>query len=165
MKLTKHIALTAALGLGISLAAQAASHSTTTFIGEEDINGDGLVSLAEFKQGRQLEFTRTDFNADGALSEAEYVGDYEGRLMLKLAKIADPDKRREEQQRQMRQAKVRFGVLDSDKNGAISAEEFMASGLRMFTLHDRDKNDRVDAKDIELAEAERKQGKTGFVAS
>ena len=161
-----------ALGLAASalltalapLPASAASHSSTTFIAEQDLNGDGKVLLAEFKLGREVEFVRMDFNADGQLSEAEYLGEFEGRLMLRLGKIADPEKRREEQQRQMRQAKVRFGVLDTDKNGSISLEEFMATGLRMFKLHDRNEDSVVDEVDVKLAEDDRKAGKTSFVS-
>lgn len=142
----------------------AASHSSTTFISEQDINGDGKVLLAEFKLGRQVEFTRIDFNADGVLSEAEYLGEFEGRLMQRIGKIADPEKRREELQRQMRQAKVRFGVLDTDKDGGISLEEFQAAGLRMFNLHDRNQDGVVDDADIKIAEDDKKAGKTSFVS-
>ncbi len=147
-----------------ALPAGAASHSSTTFIAEQDLNGDGRVLLEEFKLGRQVEFARMDFNADGQLSEAEYLGEFEGRLMQRVGKMADPDKRKEELQRQMRQAKVRFGVLDADKNGSISLEEFQATGLRMFKLHDRNQDNGVDEADIKLADEERKAGKTGFVS-
>ena len=155
--------MAAHLGLAL-LPAMAASHSSTTFIAEQDLNGDGKVLLAEFKLGRQVEFARMDFNADGVLSEAEYLGEFEGRLMLRIGKIADPEKRREEQQRQMRQAKVRFGVLDVDKNGSISPEEFQAAGLRMFNLHDRNQDGVVDDADVKLAEQERSDGKNSFVS-
>ncbi|MDH0865161.1 hypothetical protein [Mitsuaria sp. GD03876] len=147
-----------------SLSAVAASHSTTTFISEQDINGDGKVLSAEFKLGRQVEFTRIDFNADGQLSEAEYLGEFEGRLMQRISKIADPEKRREELQRQMRQAKVRFGVLDADKNGSISLEEFMAAGESMFKLHDRNKDGVIDEADVKIADEDRKAGKESFVS-
>ena len=160
----KKLPLFAAL-LGLSaLPALAASHSSTTFVAEQDLNGDGKVSLAEFKLGRQVEFARIDFNADGQLNEAEYLGEFEGRLMLRIGKIADAEKRKEELQRQMRQAKVRFGVLDTDKNGSISPEEFQAAGLRMFKLHDRNEDGVVDDVDLKLAEADAKAGKTGFVS-
>jgi hypothetical protein len=142
----------------------AASHSSTTFIAEQDLNGDGKVSQEEFKLGRQVEFARIDFNADGQLSEAEYLGEFEGRLMLRIGKNADAEKRKEELQRQMRQAKVRFGVLDADKNGSISPEEFQAAGLRMFKLHDRNQDSWVDEADLKLAEEERKTGKNSFVS-
>lgn len=148
----------------VLLPAWAASHSTGTFISEQDLNGDGQVTLAELKLGREVEFTRIDFNADGLLSEAEYLGEFEGRLMQRVGKIVDPDKRREELQRQMRQAKVRFGVLDTDHNGSISREEFQAAGLRMFQLHDRNRDGVIDELDVRLAEEERKAGKESFVA-
>lgn len=159
----KHSLFSALLGLA-ALPALAASHSSTTFITEQDINGDGKVALEEFTLGRQLEFVRTDFSADGLLNEAEYLGDFEGRLMLRIGKIADPEKRREELQRQMRQAKVRFGVLDADKNGSISLEEFQATGLRMFKLHDRNQDGVVDEADVKIAQDEQKAGKTSFVS-
>ncbi len=160
--LPRHL-FVALLGLA-ALPALAASHSSTTFIAEQDLNGDGKVLLAEFKLGREVEFVRIDFNADGQLSEAEYLGEFEGRLMQRVGKIADPEKRREELQRQMRQAKVRFGVLDTDKNGSISLEEFQAAGLRMFTLHDRNKDGAVDEADVKIAEDEKKAGKESFVS-
>ncbi|WP_431262435.1 hypothetical protein ACQ859_20115 [Roseateles chitinivorans] len=164
MKTTFQSALTATvLGLA-ALPALAASHSSTTFIAEQDLNGDGKVLLAEFKLGREVEFVRIDFNADGQLSEAEYLGEFEGRLMQRIGKMADPEKRREEQQRQMRQAKVRFGVLDKDKNGSISLDEFMAAGMSMFNLHDRNKDGVVDETDVKIAEDEKKAGKESFVS-
>lgn len=156
--------LFAALLALAALPALAASHSSTTFMTEQDLNGDGKVLLEEFKLGRQVEFVRIDFNADGLVSEAEYLGEFEGRLMARISKIADAEKRKEELQRQMRQAKVRFGVLDTDKNGSISLEEFQAAGLRMFKLHDRNQDNVVDETDVKLAEADAKAGKTGFVS-
>jgi hypothetical protein len=159
----KHSLLATLLSLA-ALPAVAASHSSTTFMTEQDLNGDGKVSLAEFRLGRQVEFVRIDFNADGQLNEAEYLGEFEGRLMARVSKTADAEKRKEELQRQMRQAKVRFGVLDADKDGSISLEEFQATGLRMFKLHDRNEDSTVDEADVKIAEDERKAGKRGFVS-
>ncbi|MDC7684256.1 hypothetical protein PQU92_13275 [Asticcacaulis sp. BYS171W] len=159
----KHLLITTAALIAFAAPAFAASHSSTVFIEEQDLNGDGKVSTEEFKTGRKVEFVKADFNEDGTLSEAEYVGEFEGRLMIRLSKIADPEKRLEENQRQMRQAKVRFGVLDTDKNGAISFGEYLASGLRMFGMHDRDKDGFVTDKDVALAEKAAKEGKNDFV--
>lgn len=159
----KHSLFTLLLSLA-ALPALSASHSSTTFVTEQDLNGDGKVLLEEFKLGRQVEFVRIDFNADGVLNEAEYLGEFEGRLMQRISKMADAEKRKEELQRQMRQAKVRFGVLDTDKNGSISLEEFQAAGLRMFKLHDRNQDNAVDEADVKIAEEEKKAGKTGFVS-
>ena len=159
----KHRLFITLLGLA-ALPALAASHSSTTFISEQDLNGDGKVLTEEFRLGRQVEFVRIDFNADGLVSEAEYLGEFEGRLMQRISKMADAEKRREELQRQMRQAKVRFGVLDTDRSGSISLEEFQAAGLRMFKLHDRNQDGAVDEADVKIAEEESKAGKTGFVS-
>lgn len=159
----KHLLLAALLGLS-AVPALAASHSSTIFINEQDLNGDAKVGLEEFKLSRHVEFVRIDFNADGLLNEAEYLGEFEGRLMQRIGKTADAERRREELQRQMRQAKVRFGVLDTDKNGSISFEEFQAAGMRMFKLHDRNQDNVVDEADVKIAEAERKAGKESFVA-
>jgi hypothetical protein len=159
MKTSLPLALLALPLLVAAPLSHAASHSITTFIEEQDLNGDNKVSMAELKAGRQIGFMKADFDENGTLSEAEYVGEYEGRLLLKLSQIADPEKRTEEQQRQMRQTKVRFGVLDTDKNGAIDMTEFMASGVKMFERQDRDKDGFVTDKDRTLLEAEAKDGK------
>jgi hypothetical protein len=47
----------------------------------------------------------------------------------------------------MRQAEVRFGVLDTDKSGGITPAEFAYSGWRMFVTHDTNKDGAVSAAD------------------
>jgi hypothetical protein len=124
------------------------------------------TSRAELKAGRQIGFMKVDFDENGTLIEAEYVSEYEGRLMLKLRKMADPEKRIEEQQRQMRQARVRFGMLDTDKNSAIDMTEYMISGVKMFERQECDKDGFVADKDRELLEKETKSGNgDDFIAS
>ena len=49
--------------------------------------------------------------------------------------------------RQLRQADVRFGVLDTDKSGGITPAEFEYSGWRMFVTHDTNKDGAVSAAD------------------
>jgi len=159
MKTSLPLALFALPLLAAAPLAHAASHSITTFIEEQDLNGDGKVSMAELKAGRQVGFMKADFDESGGLTEIEYVSEFEGRLMLKLSQIADPEKRLEEQQRQIRQAHVRFGVLDTDKNGLIDYNEYLASGVKMFERQDRDKDGFVTDKDRILLEQEAKAGK------
>lgn len=159
MKTALPLALFALPLIAAAPLAHAASHSITTFIEEQDLNGDGKVSMAELKAGRQVGFMKADFDESGGLSEVEYVSEFEGRLMLKLGQIADPEKRLEEQQRQMRQAHVRFGVLDTDKNGLIDINEYQASGAKMFGRQDRDKDGFVTDNDRKLLEQEAKAGK------
>jgi hypothetical protein len=128
--------------------AHAASHARDTFIKEQDQNGDGVVSKDEFAATRAIQFAKTDADKNGTLSQAEYVGEFKARLEKKLA--ADertPEKKEEERVRQMRQADVRFNVLDSDKSGAITRAEFDYSGWRMFSHHDTNNDGTVSAAD------------------
>jgi hypothetical protein len=129
-------------------AAHAASHARDTFIKEQDQNGDGVVSKDEFAATRALQFTKTDADKNGSFSQGEYVGEFKARLEKKLA-VDDrtPEKKEEERARQMRQADVRFGVLDSDKSGAITRAEFDYSGWRMFNHHDTNNDGTVSAAD------------------
>jgi hypothetical protein len=127
------LALAAATGL--TSLAHAASHDRDTFIREQDLNGDGKVSKEEYVEGRAREFARMDADHDGGLSEKEYIDDYRPRMEATLPAIP-ADKRDEERMRQMRQAVVRFGVLDSDKSGKITKPEFDFTGWGMFIHHE-----------------------------
>lgn len=131
-----------------STGALAASHARDTFIREQDQNGDAVVSKEEFASTRQVQFVRTDSDRNSALSLDEYVGDYQARLERELAASSQTaEKKAEERLRQMRQAEVRFGVLDTDKSGAISVAEYAYSGWRMFVSHDSNKDGVISAAD------------------
>ncbi len=147
--------LPASLGLALmtATAAVAAPHAIDAFIKEYDLNKDGSVSRAELVQERQARFKAMDTDANGTLSEAEYVSEYEGRLKAELASETDKIRRDEIYTRQMRQAHVRFGVMDSNKDKGMSFDEYFASGQRMFEAHDRDKDGTVSRKDFDLAKA------------
>lgn len=135
----------ASLGAG---SAFAASHARDTFIREQDQNGDGVVSKDEFAATRAIQFAATDADKNGSLSKAEYVGEFKARLEKRLATDdRTAEKKEEERERQMRQADVRFGVLDSDKSGAITKAEFDYSGWRMFMHHDTNNDGAVSAAD------------------
>ena len=120
--------------------AGAASHNIKVFITEHDLNHDGSVSKEEFSDERERLFIVTDANHDGGLSHDEYVGAYRERLML-----TKPDEKTVE--RQMKQADVRYNVLDSNKDGHISRAEYAFSGWRMFVEHDYTKDGTVAAND------------------
>ena len=133
------LALTAALLAMGAASAHAAPHGHSDFIADYDLDKDGKVTADEFKTVRGQRFAATDADKDGQLSEAEYVGEYQGRLEAQLAASSDSDERKaEERVRQIRQAHVRFGVLDRDKSGSISPAEYDVSGQRSFAEQDGD---------------------------
>ena len=143
--LRRVLCLSAALLL--PCAAHAASHDLATFIREQDLDGNGKVSKEEFQRGRDAEFARMDRNRDGVLSHDEYVGDYRERLERDLRERPEGE-RAEMRSRQLRQADVRFGVLDSDHSGGITTAEFAATGWAMFQRHDTDRDGWVSMADV-----------------
>jgi type II secretory pathway component GspD/PulD (secretin) len=147
MKTRTILAAVAVLSLSTGTAF-AASHARDTFIKEQDQNGDGVVTKDEYAATRALQFAATDADRNGSLSRGEYVGEFKARLEKRLATDArSPEKKQEERERQMRQADVRFDVLDSDKSGAITRAEFDYSGWRMFVTHDTNNDGTVSAAD------------------
>ncbi|MEH0198086.1 EF-hand domain-containing protein [Caulobacter sp. CCNWLY153] len=138
----------AAVLAAVSAPALAASHARDTFIKEQDVNGDGIVTKEEFVITRDQLFKAIDADKNGVLSKEEYVGEFKVRLEKRLAASTEAaEKKEEERVRQMRQADVRFGVLDSDKSGGITPAEFAYSGWRMFVTHDTNKDGVVSAAD------------------
>lgn len=138
----------AAVLAAVSAPALAASHARDTFIKEQDVNGDGVVTKEEFVITRDRLFAAIDTDKNGVLSKEEYVGEFKTRLEKRLAASTETaEKKEEERVRQMRQADVRFGVLDSDKSGGITPAEFAYSGWRMFVTHDTNKDGVVSAAD------------------
>jgi hypothetical protein len=138
----------AAVLAAVSAPALAASHARDTFIKEQDLNGDGVVTKEEFAAGREKQFAAIDADKNGVLSKEEYVGEFKARLEKRLAASTETaEKKEEERVRQMRQAEVRFNVLDSDKSGGITPAEFAYSGWRMFVTHDTNKDGVVSSAD------------------
>jgi len=126
--------------LAFPMLASAASHDLMTFIGEYDLDHNGSVSKEEFDQERDRRFALTDVDHDGGLSHDEYVGEFRARALEKKPTA-------EKLAAQMKQADVRFGVLDSNKDARISPAEYASSGWAMFVHHDYTKDGAVSAKD------------------
>lgn len=145
------LALTAAL-LAVS-AAHAAPHGRTAFIADYDVNKDGVVTTEEFKSVREQRHAGMDANKDGAVDEAEYVGEYTVRLDAQLAASKETaEKKAAEREGQLKQAHVRFNVLDTNKDKALQAAEFVASGTRAFAEQDGDHDGKVTAEEKKSSE-------------
>jgi hypothetical protein len=113
-------------------------HGKAEFVASYDANSDATVSRAEFDARRVHDFTRIDANKDRGASVEEYVSDYTTRLDAELATM---------RARQIAQARVRFGALDTNGDGSVSQSEFDASGQRMFTRLDTNADGVVDERD------------------
>jgi hypothetical protein len=93
-----------------------------------DANHDGQVTRQEFTDARAALFARLDRNSDGVVDDADG-----GR-----------------QQGGQRAAAVRER-LDSNSDGKISKDEFLDAPSLLFSQFDADKNDVLDAKELEAA--------------
>lgn len=144
------LAAVAVAAVLVTMPAVAAPHEGHAFVADYDTNGDGQVTRAEFDAARTARFNATDANKDGWISEDEYVAEYSARLEKQLAASdRDEAKKAEERQRQIRQTHVRFGVLDTNKDGKIQKAEYDASGSRAFA----GKDGIITRKDIEVVTA------------
>lgn len=124
-------------------AAPAGGHGLSAFIGGFDANRDGVVTRAEYDTVRKQRYATADTNRDGWLSEAEYVAEFEGRLKLQYADRA-PDER---YAASIKQAHVRFNILDTDHDGKLTVEEENAIAEKTFKRTDTNADGKIDNTD------------------
>ncbi|MEI8705770.1 hypothetical protein [Pseudoalteromonas sp. B62] len=141
------ITFTTVLAL-LSTVTNAASHSKSIYINQYDTNNDGNVHLAEFDNARQNNFNSTDENKDGAVSENEYVFEYQDRMdkQLTLDRLV-----------QVKQTTVRFKALDKNENAKMEWQEYQASGVRSFTKYDVNKDGTINDLDPEPKEKQKRK--------
>ncbi|MEM1261964.1 MAG: hypothetical protein AAGH76_06190 [Pseudomonadota bacterium] len=108
------------------------------FIADHDHDNDQRVSSIEFEQSRRVRFDATDTNSDGVVDTQEYVYEWEDRLDAQLE---------EDRTGRVRQTYVRFAAMDKDDDEFMSWNEYAASGERMFTGFDTNKDGTVNAQD------------------
>lgn len=121
-------------------------HGYNAFIGGYDANRDGVVTREEYDTLRKQRFVAADTNNDGWLSEAEYVAEFEGRLKAQYAAAGKtPD---QQYAGSIKQAHVRFGILDTNKDGKLSIEEEIDIANRTFKNADRNGDGVVNAADM-----------------
>lgn len=114
-------------------------HEKINFLDFYDTDGDAIVSRAEFESARLRDYQRTAVsNRAVGITEAEYVAEFTERLERQL---------RAKREGQIKQTHSRFGVLDKNKDGRISQDEFMNSGNNTFFHFDSNKDGVVDEKD------------------
>lgn len=62
------------------------THSVAGMLAMYDSNNDGVVSRAEYEQGRAAQFAGVDVNRDGVLSYDEYVSEFADRLDQQISR-------------------------------------------------------------------------------
>ncbi|WP_027014335.1 EF-hand domain-containing protein [Comamonas composti] len=122
----------------------AGGHGPTAFIGGYDVNRDGKVTREEYDEVRKQRFLAGDTNGDGWLSEEEYVAEFEGRLKQQY-QGREPDAR---YAASIRQAHVRFGVVDKNRDGRFTLDEEMAMADKTFKEADVNGDGVVDDRDV-----------------
>jgi Ca2+-binding EF-hand superfamily protein len=126
-------------------AAPAGGHGLSAFIGGFDANRDGVVTRAEYDAVRKQRFIAADTNHDGWLSEDEYVAEFEGRLKQQYAGRAQDDA----YVASIKQAHVRFKILDTDKDGKLTLQEENAIADKTFKRTDTNGDGKIDKSDVE----------------
>src|SRR5690242_19761286 len=58
----------------------AGGHDKINFLDFYDVNGDAVVTEAEFSGQRTSDYKRIDADGDGSVNDAEYVGEFTVRL-------------------------------------------------------------------------------------
>ena len=119
---------------------RSAPHSKKKFVETYDTDGDGVVSMAEFMAERKAGYDLRDANSDGTLHEEEYVAEYEARLKKEL---------KERYEGGIKQAHIRFNILDKDDDKAMTLDEFNASGKNIFATLDTNGDGIIDDADTE----------------
>lgn len=95
-----------------------------------DANGDGSISLEEFQVVRLRQFDQADANSDLHLSPEEITAMQQGRQGARSVTAA-PDPMR----------------LDTDGDGRVGREEFVAAGPSAYQRLDRNGDGRIDRSD------------------
>lgn len=137
----KLIALTLAALLPVAAAAQGAPGSH--FIENWDLDGDGAVTIAELTQKRGDVFYTFDYDENGLLDAQEYVFFDEARAN---------DMKNQGDQAQGKMGRVQEGMQmafnDTDGDGKVSEEEFLAKAAEWLRLIDRDASGDVTSADF-----------------
>lgn len=132
------LALVAALYLLTAFGASAGTE-TSAFFRAVDRNGDGMISVAEMTEHRNLRVAEVDVNNDGFVTQVEFIS---GRSLP-----ADTVT----QEAWMQKRSALFRQLDIDGDGVVSPTERHELAVRAFNHYDRDGNGGLSLAELEGA--------------
>lgn len=114
---------------------------------EYNANNDEKITWGEYNDWRQARFNKTDSNGNGSVDAEEYVYEYENRLDQRYEKgrIA-----------QIKFSSKRFDDIDANNNGTIELAEYKASGERVFSRWDTNKDGTANESDPKKADNDKK---------
>lgn len=118
------------------------THSKAGTVEQYDLDGDAIVTLAEFHAGRDAQYAAMDENGDGGVTEDEYTNEFENRVDAALAAFRKGS---------VDQAYVRFGALDGDGDKSMTFREYQNSGHRTFARWDTDGDGYVTLEEADPA--------------
>ena len=128
--------LTSAVALLCAIAPSAMAQQVTIF-DLADTNKDGFVDKAEDEAANLKSFKRYDTDGDGRLSQAEMAATFQG---LPASEVA-------------RGVTANLSLMDTDKDGAISWDEFKRwYSANMFDGLDQDHDGRLSKSEFILNE-------------
>lgn len=134
------VALAALLGLAVATSVAAAgTESAEAEILAMDKNGDGVLTAAEHGAGARTMFVTMDTDQNGRVTTAE-MDAYQAKRTVRDATKDKPSAE-----------KIR--TVDTDGDGALSAEEHRAASLKMFTTMDTNVDGTLDKAELATGHA------------
>ena len=135
-----------------------------------DLNGDGVLDLADQELRREQRIARLDTDGNGAISKAERDAAREARKERRAERMAERgvEGERREGKRKMRGGKrghFRGGMMgggkmaraDANGDGRLTLQEMQAHALERFDRIDTDKNGTVTAEERKAAHDARRE--------
>ncbi|PYE99934.1 EF hand domain-containing protein [Rhodopseudomonas faecalis] len=143
MKLRVKLLALAFVSSVASPAAAADPSSLSHFLEQWDANGDGSVSLAEIRQGREHRFAAYDADGDGYLDREEQA---------KFDKVRETGIARFSEDDRVKIRRVADGLSmprnDADGDGRVSRDEFLKGGDSWLKSLDKDGDGAVTLLDL-----------------
>jgi Ca2+-binding EF-hand superfamily protein len=107
-----------------------------------DTNKDGFVDRAEYRVGQDALFQRVDANHDGVVSREEFDAAFQRATARRAAAPKPADQGQAQPRRPFDKSRL-FTRLDTNKDGAISRDEYLVAGDRLFARCDKDGDGKV----------------------